>query len=434
VTTLCAVALNAYLVMLLETGTLHCDPHPGNLLRTMDGKLCILDWGMTLQVQPDLQLSLLEFISHLTSEQYDEIPTDFVKLDFLKAEKEEYVRASGFLEPLTYMLKQAGQGGGGKKVRERIIGEFQEKYPGLDDEELREAMRSEMKEYAEKAKQKTVVVGGISAKVSELQAQNNDAFSIPEWFLYTSRAFLTLEGICLQSDEDFSIIKSCFPYVAKRLLSDDSERARAALKNMVYGASTSTVDETTVVDMLEGFETFERTSKTSKDNDEATVALAREGADLLLGENDNVLKEIVTDVSADAITAQLKHTLANLPFTPSESKKRFLKLTESEEKAASLLKKLSSKVNGEHEGDNSSVLSSLSVSSSPNLSPKVVGELVGLLREYGGGGVSLASKLTKKIAVKNKKNIEDGIGDDGGESAFGLEKALGNILDRVEKL
>ena len=116
VTTLCAVALNAYLVMLLETGTLHCDPHPGNLLRTTDGKLCILDWGMTLEVQPDLQLSLLEFISHLTSEQYEEIPSDFVKLDFLKAEKEEFVRASGFLEPLTYMLKQAGQGGGGKKV------------------------------------------------------------------------------------------------------------------------------------------------------------------------------------------------------------------------------------------------------------------------------------------------------------------------------
>lgn len=27
---LCSVALNAYLVMLLESNTLHCDPHPGN--------------------------------------------------------------------------------------------------------------------------------------------------------------------------------------------------------------------------------------------------------------------------------------------------------------------------------------------------------------------------------------------------------------------
>ena len=59
------VALNAYLTMLLDTGTLHCDPHPGNLLRTTDGKLCILDFGMCLEVPPDLQLSLLEFIANL---------------------------------------------------------------------------------------------------------------------------------------------------------------------------------------------------------------------------------------------------------------------------------------------------------------------------------------------------------------------------------
>ena len=39
------MALTAYLTMLLDTGVLHADPHPGNLLRTADGRLCILDWG-----------------------------------------------------------------------------------------------------------------------------------------------------------------------------------------------------------------------------------------------------------------------------------------------------------------------------------------------------------------------------------------------------
>ena len=52
---LCGVALNSYLTMLLDTGTLHCDPHPGNLLRTPDGRLCILDWGMVIEVPDDLQ-------------------------------------------------------------------------------------------------------------------------------------------------------------------------------------------------------------------------------------------------------------------------------------------------------------------------------------------------------------------------------------------
>lgn len=42
---LCTTLLNAYLVQLLDTGLLHADPHPGNLIRTPDGKICILDYG-----------------------------------------------------------------------------------------------------------------------------------------------------------------------------------------------------------------------------------------------------------------------------------------------------------------------------------------------------------------------------------------------------
>jgi len=78
-------------------------------------------------------------------------------------------------------------------------------------------------------------VTGITTKVEDLQKQNSEAFTIPEWFLYTSRAFLTLEGISLQADPDFSIIRSCFPYVAKRLIGDDSPRSQAALRDLIYG-------------------------------------------------------------------------------------------------------------------------------------------------------------------------------------------------------
>jgi aarF domain-containing kinase len=44
---LCTTLLNAYLVQLLDTGLLHADPHPGNLIRTPEGKICILDYGTT---------------------------------------------------------------------------------------------------------------------------------------------------------------------------------------------------------------------------------------------------------------------------------------------------------------------------------------------------------------------------------------------------
>jgi predicted unusual protein kinase regulating ubiquinone biosynthesis (AarF/ABC1/UbiB family) len=113
--------------------------------------------------------------------------------------------------------------------------EYRLKYPGCDDDELREYMRQEILENTEKLMEKASSVSGLTMKIEDLQRDNKDAFVIPEWFLYTSRAFMTLEGISLQADPDFSIIKSCFPYIAKRLIGDSSPRSQAALKNMLYG-------------------------------------------------------------------------------------------------------------------------------------------------------------------------------------------------------
>ena len=36
---------------LLETGFLHADPHPGNLLRTPDGRICVLDFGLVTEAR-----------------------------------------------------------------------------------------------------------------------------------------------------------------------------------------------------------------------------------------------------------------------------------------------------------------------------------------------------------------------------------------------
>ena len=100
---------------------------------------------MTLDIDPDLQYSLLEFVAHLTSEDYTALPEDLMKLGFLKPEKVEFARRSGVLEPLKYFLRQAGQGGGADAVRDRIFDEYRAKFPGLTDDELRVEMRAEMK-------------------------------------------------------------------------------------------------------------------------------------------------------------------------------------------------------------------------------------------------------------------------------------------------
>ncbi|EGB13066.1 hypothetical protein AURANDRAFT_10513, partial [Aureococcus anophagefferens] len=187
---LCGVAINAYLTMLLDTGTLHCDPHPGNLLRTLDGKLCILDWGMTLEVPGDLQYALLEFIAHINTENLDAVPRDFVNLGFTPPDKLDAMMA---------------------RMEEQLASE------GVD-------------------------VRGVSNVMEEMSRRNRELFQLPTWVLYVVRAFSTLEGIGLSIDENYAIIQECYPYLARRLFTDDSPRARVALTAMLYGPNAADMD------------------------------------------------------------------------------------------------------------------------------------------------------------------------------------------------
>ena len=76
-----------------------------------------------------------------------------------------------------------------------------------------------------------------STTTSPLQQRNRELFKVPPYILYVARAFSTLEGIGLSANDDYSIVSEAFPYLSQRLLTDDSPRAKAALRSMVYGTS-----------------------------------------------------------------------------------------------------------------------------------------------------------------------------------------------------
>lgn len=192
------------------------DPHPGNLLRTPDGRLCILDWGMVTRLDQDLQLTLIEHVAHLTSKDYAEIPRDLLLLDFIPADKADLIEDSGVVEVLAGIYGAWSAGGGAA----------------------------------------TIDVPKVINSLQDLAAEKGNLFQIPPYFAYIAKSFSVLEGIGLTNDPNYSIINECLPYVSQRLLTDD-EKCGPALSTFIFGPSKSDknrfVDYDRVEQLVEGF-------------------------------------------------------------------------------------------------------------------------------------------------------------------------------------
>ena len=88
-------------------------------------------------------------------------------------------------------------------------------------------------------RRQTSTTADITSKIEELRARTL-GFSGPE-YSYMSRALRLLEGIGLSIDENYAILKECFPYLAKRLLSDDRRAARCGRCSTAPAARSSSL-------------------------------------------------------------------------------------------------------------------------------------------------------------------------------------------------
>jgi hypothetical protein len=66
-----------------------------------------------------------------------------------------------------------------------------------------------------------------------MSKRNRELFQLPPYVLFVARAFSTLEGIGLSIDDNYAIVQECYPYLARRLFTDRSPRAKRALKAML---------------------------------------------------------------------------------------------------------------------------------------------------------------------------------------------------------
>ena len=297
--------------------------------------------GMTLAVPDDLQYALLEFIAHINSEDYDSIPQDFINLGFSPEDVSlERLQSSGITEGLSFAFRQLSQGGGPKKMQERVKAEFQERYGSdLSDTELRDAARSEMLErMEEQLASEGVDVKGVTNVMEEMSRRNRELFALPPYVLYVARAFSTLEGIGLSIDEDYAIVQECYPYLARRLFTDKSPRAKAALRAMLglsedsYDAMVHSVEDVSpglaavkagvnggkakkstlspkkLLELTDNFSSYTAATATVDRDGEGRTAAAKEFAKLILDKEGSSLQDILVEEAAklgDAATRSL---------------------------------------------------------------------------------------------------------------------------------
>eukprot|EP00551_Chaetoceros_affinis_P005745 CAMPEP_0203681236 /NCGR_PEP_ID=MMETSP0090-20130426/42232_1 /ASSEMBLY_ACC=CAM_ASM_001088 /TAXON_ID=426623 /ORGANISM="Chaetoceros affinis, Strain CCMP159" /LENGTH=792 /DNA_ID=CAMNT_0050549661 /DNA_START=205 /DNA_END=2583 /DNA_ORIENTATION=- len=198
-----------YLTQLLEFGFFHADPHPGNMMRTNEGKLAILDFGLMTEITENQKYGMIEAIAHLLNRDYSAIGQDFINLDFIP----EGTDTEPIVPALTKVFDVALAGGGAKSIN------FQE----------------------------------LSADLAQITFDY--PFRIPPYFALVIRAISVLEGIALVGNPNFAIIDEAYPYIARRLMTDKSPRLKAALRYMVYGKE-GMFDAEKLIDLLQALEKF----------------------------------------------------------------------------------------------------------------------------------------------------------------------------------
>ncbi|XP_042402546.1 uncharacterized aarF domain-containing protein kinase At1g71810, chloroplastic-like [Zingiber officinale] len=189
------VGVYCSLSQLLEHGFYHADPHPGNLLRTSDGKLAYLDFGMMGEFKQELQDGFIQACLHLVNRDFDALSNDFVILGLLPptAQKDEVAKA------LTGVFQNAVN----KGVR-------------------------------------NISFGDLSGNLG--QTMYKFKFQIPSYFSLVIRSLAVLEGIAISFDPNYKVLSSSYPWIARKVLTDSSPQLQSTLQTLLYKEGIFRID------------------------------------------------------------------------------------------------------------------------------------------------------------------------------------------------
>lgn len=180
--------VRAYLKQLLEDGFFHADPHPGNLLVMDSGHLVFFDFGMTGRITPGLQSQMIDAFFHVVSRDVQGLGQDIINLNFLK--------------------------------------------PGVDPESIRPVVEGLFEHYLN-LKLGEVNFKELTYDLAEVMYEY--PFRLPANFTYVMRALMTLEGIGIVTDPEFSFFETAKPYAKEFMLKREGRLFRKLILDKLTG-------------------------------------------------------------------------------------------------------------------------------------------------------------------------------------------------------
>jgi predicted unusual protein kinase regulating ubiquinone biosynthesis (AarF/ABC1/UbiB family) len=180
--------IRTYLKQLLEDGFFHADPHPGNLLVMDNGRLAFFDFGMTGRITPQLQSQMIDAFFHVVARDVPGLAQDLISLNFLK--------------------------------------------PSVDPETVRPVIEGLFEHYIN-LKLGEVNFKELTYDLAEVMYEY--PFRLPANFTYIMRALMTLEGIGIVTDPEFSFFDTAKPYAKEFMLRREGKQFRKLLLDKFTG-------------------------------------------------------------------------------------------------------------------------------------------------------------------------------------------------------
>jgi predicted unusual protein kinase regulating ubiquinone biosynthesis (AarF/ABC1/UbiB family) len=180
--------VRCYLKQLLEDGFFHADPHPGNLLVMDSGHLAFFDFGMVGRITNILQSQMIDAFFHVVSQDVHGLGQDIINLNFLK--------------------------------------------PGVNPERIRPVVEGLFQHYLN-LKLGEVNFKELTYDLAEVMYEY--PFRLPANFTYVMRALMTLEGIGIVTDPEFSFFETAKPYAKEFMLKREGKHFRKLLLDKLTG-------------------------------------------------------------------------------------------------------------------------------------------------------------------------------------------------------